>query len=52
MKTTTEAATTPIERMAEAALEALRRSIGTKAGIARARIRQAAQRIREQQAKA
>lgn len=38
-----------IERMVAEAVERLNRSIGTKAGIARARIRQAAQRIREQQ---
>lgn len=49
MKTGTDVpAMTNIERMTAEALETLRRSIGTKAGIACARIRQAAQRIRDE----
>jgi hypothetical protein len=38
---------TPIDRMIAAAREFLARSIGTKAGIACARIRQQAQQLRE-----
>lgn len=45
----TDTAKSNIERMVAQALERLNRSVGTKAGIAQARIRQAAQRIREQE---
>jgi hypothetical protein len=38
---------TNIERMVEAAKQRLARSIGTTAGIAAARLRQAAQKLRE-----